>query len=590
MGMIINHERNKWILAIVVFVWFVMPSASHATVSPLLSTSWHQQSPYNLQCPMTTVGGSTHSAAGCGAIAVSQILTKYKKPIHGFGHSYYENTSSGIMTDVDYSALTMEWDKVQNSYISTYMGTESEDAVASIVYQVGAAMQMSYGTSSAPKNMGQMMWGLQHYLHMSPQCRYRNRIFYSTNEWLEMLRCELANGRPVYYKGEWLFAEQSAAHIFVIDGISADGKYHVNFGHGASHNMYVDLNVLNYTQNYAFPGGRTVCYNVGQSMITDFYPVDGLSDSDYSAHSLILSSNIHFSDDMKAERKVMALGGTLRLKMDIRDCSLVGGATPFGLGIYKNGQLLQVLRDASRPNVTFSMGGLVGTRTASLTMPTGLANGDYELRLVSSPDEGQTWEAIWDNAPNVMNMNVNNGVVTILLHHDYTGETRLYLRDQVCRVNNYYQNVTNGVKGEAFKVALRNPTENNFENLIRMTFTVQGTEQVYDVKTSVYGGCDVDYVILVPTSSIDLEGKSYSVKVSYYEKNLGEYIELSTSPTVGDVDEDGKVSISDVTSLIDYLLGNGIDVEISQADCNFDGRISIDDLTCLIDMLLRGRF
>ncbi len=59
----------------------------------------------------------------------------------------------------------------------------------------------------------------------------------------------------------------------------------------------------------------------------------------------------------------------------------------------------------------------------------------------------------------------------------------------------------------------------------------------------------------------------------------------------GDVNGDGEVNISDVTTLIDYLLitnASGIDTEA--ADCNQDGSINIADVTALIDFLLVGRW
>ena len=57
----------------------------------------------------------------------------------------------------------------------------------------------------------------------------------------------------------------------------------------------------------------------------------------------------------------------------------------------------------------------------------------------------------------------------------------------------------------------------------------------------------------------------------------------------GDLDCDGFVNISDVTSLIDYLL-SGEDSQIStkNADVDGDGAINISDVTELIDILLRG--
>ncbi|MBR5673894.1 MAG: choice-of-anchor J domain-containing protein [Muribaculaceae bacterium] len=55
----------------------------------------------------------------------------------------------------------------------------------------------------------------------------------------------------------------------------------------------------------------------------------------------------------------------------------------------------------------------------------------------------------------------------------------------------------------------------------------------------------------------------------------------------GDVNHDRAVNISDVTTLIDYLLGIGTVCEIC-ADVNGDGPINISDVTALIDVLLGG--
>lgn len=55
---------------------------------------------------------------------------------------------------------------------------------------------------------------------------------------------------------------------------------------------------------------------------------------------------------------------------------------------------------------------------------------------------------------------------------------------------------------------------------------------------------------------------------------------------LGDVNGDGQVNISDVTALIDLLLGGG--EAPAQADVNNDSNVSISDVTALIDMLLGG--
>ena len=58
----------------------------------------------------------------------------------------------------------------------------------------------------------------------------------------------------------------------------------------------------------------------------------------------------------------------------------------------------------------------------------------------------------------------------------------------------------------------------------------------------------------------------------------------------GDVDGNGKVSIDDVTVLIDYLLSGSGDINMTNADIDGNGNISIDDVTSLIDYLLSGNW
>ena len=64
---------------------------------------------------------------------------------------------------------------------------------------------------------------------------------------------------------------------------------------------------------------------------------------------------------------------------------------------------------------------------------------------------------------------------------------------------------------------------------------------------------------------------------------------IETQPAIllGDVNNDGLVNISDVSSLIDFILGSALEqVNVLNADLSQDGDISIVDVTQLIDSLL----
>lgn len=66
-------------------------------------------------------------------------------------------------------------------------------------------------------------------------------------------------------------------------------------------------------------------------------------------------------------------------------------------------------------------------------------------------------------------------------------------------------------------------------------------------------------------------------------------IDIPQDTIRGDINGDGSVNISDVTSLIDYLLsGNADNINLAGADTNQDGNVNISDVATLIDYLLRG--
>ena len=54
----------------------------------------------------------------------------------------------------------------------------------------------------------------------------------------------------------------------------------------------------------------------------------------------------------------------------------------------------------------------------------------------------------------------------------------------------------------------------------------------------------------------------------------------------GDVNQDGYVTIADVTMLVNIILGKQTDYELAVADVNQDGRISIADVTALVNIIL----
>ena len=91
------------------------------------------------------------------------------------------------------------------------------------------------------------------------------------------------------------------------------------------------------------------------------------------------------------------------------------------------------------------------------------------------------------------------------------------------------------------------------------------------------------YVLTIPNASIII----YTLGEDVHELNFYYSIAGGTEVLRGDVDGDGKLSIADVTALIDLLLSGTPDIP-AEADVDGDTHASIADVTALIDLLLSG--
>jgi surface protein len=113
------------------------------------------------------------------------------------------------------------------------------------------------------------------------------------------------------------------------------------------------------------------------------------------------------------------------------------------------------------------------------------------------------------------------------------------------------------------------------------TASVANSYEMFDYCLNLVGGKGTTY------SSSNPRDKTYA-HIDGGPSNPG-YFTGEITFLRGDVNNDGNVSISDVTALIDYLLsGDASGVNMAGADCNQDSGVSISDVTALIDYLLSG--
>ena len=137
-----------------------------------------------------------------------------------------------------------------------------------------------------------------------------------------------------------------------------------------------------------------------------------------------------------------------------------------------------------------------------------------------------------------------------------------------------------------------NYTAEEFRELLPLTFNMaelNGNEKYYYMSNNL----TVDETVpdMIHAGDIMLYGRNCLVlfydtfETSYAYTRIG----AINDPTglAEALDSDGKITISDVTMLIDLLLG-GDDINNKSADVNQDGSVNIADATDLIDLILNG--
>ena len=116
------------------------------------------------------------------------------------------------------------------------------------------------------------------------------------------------------------------------------------------------------------------------------------------------------------------------------------------------------------------------------------------------------------------------------------------------------------------------------------SFLIDGynEEGLVHVNWGWYGNYDGYFDIAL----LDVRGLQFN---SYQDMVINFVPDPSLVGLTGDVNNDGKVNIEDVTDLIDYLLGNNsIQINTTNADVDGDGAINITDVTDLTDSLLQN--
>ena len=146
-------------------------------ISPLTSTQWDQDAPFNNQCP----GGSY---TGCAATAMAQVMKYHNWPTTGTGSHTYSSNFMGYNYNnlsANFGNTTYDWNNMLNTYPYSSSGTPAQrNAVATLMYHCGVAIEMGY----SPEGSGAYIADLYYYgagSHASVEYALKTYFKYKTS-------------------------------------------------------------------------------------------------------------------------------------------------------------------------------------------------------------------------------------------------------------------------------------------------------------------------------------------------------------------------------------------------------------------------
>ncbi len=237
-------------------------SVSYPDIEPIVTAKWSDRIPFNSLCP---TNGKNQTLTGSVAVAMGQIMHHYRWPEKGRGSVSYECTSLAEpqTISVDFENTVYDWDNMLDEYTVNYT-EEQVNAVATLLYNCGAAIRMQYGSSKGVSSYNALDAFVEHFAYDPALIKQYNVSDLSPEETGRLIIAELEADRPVFFTGEDSANEGMA---FIIDGWNVDGYAHINWGMGGYSDGYFLLSALD-------PYSSDQGYNYNQRMILGIQPID----------------------------------------------------------------------------------------------------------------------------------------------------------------------------------------------------------------------------------------------------------------------------------------------------------------------------
>lgn len=465
-------------------------------VAPLLGAiKWNQGNPYNLLCPLIP-STTNRTVTGCVATGMAQVMRYHRWPAQGTGSKSYTTTTLKIPLTVDFSQTTYDWDNMTSSYGSA--NTEAQKtAVATLMYHAGVAVEMDYNTESSATFLN-MARALHNHFGYDRDLQLKHRDFFTRDQWLNYLFTELYASRPVLYGGT---GSNNSGHLWVCDGVDQNGYFHFNWGWGGLSDGYFLVTALN--PSALGTGGGVGGYNAYQHIAIGVQSPDAVEEPRLSMYmdKMEITSATSFTRS-----------GTFSISfIDIFNRGIWPVAIQFGLGLYNGNNLVSVVKQYQQNSLQTNTGWYNLSMT-SLTIPTSVAAGNYQLRPIIRNTGQQTWDFIpvRTGAPDYVNVAVAANAITL----SYPSPSKhLMALQELKTIGSVYQ-----AKTGRFSVAVRNDGL-EYLSFVKVKLSPVTTGDVFETAAEMLNLKNGEADTLVLTGTINLTPGEYWMKVMIDDLN-----------------------------------------------------------------------
>ena len=252
------RENNFEATADIVAEWesvaengIIKQSRNRAVVGPLCETTWHQNFPYNSQCPEDPEGHGGYTYAGCVATAMAQVMKFYDWPPVGTGShtytpdGYAQQTANFGETEYHFELMPLTLDSLSVEEDYYY--------IAQFQHHCGIAVDMQYSGHGSGAYSDDVPVALRNYFRYTCDDHITNYgggwwgQGYSNEEWAQMLKDGgLDEGIPLYYSGQ--DDDWQGGHAFVCDGYDENDYFHFNWGWNGKDDAWCPIGALNTTK------------------------------------------------------------------------------------------------------------------------------------------------------------------------------------------------------------------------------------------------------------------------------------------------------------------------------------------------------